>query len=94
MITKNQVIYEVMHHVRVALEKKLTDREYVEFVKGSISFRLDLVLPPQKYFVTVDLPTREEPALPALQIGFVRRYSRRQALLPPEVTHAHETASN
>ncbi len=86
-MTKNQVICEVMHAVRGALEAKLTREEYSAFIKGSVSFRLDLVLKPETYFVNVDLPGDD----PQLKVIFTRRYTRRQVIeVPPEVDSAVE----
>jgi hypothetical protein len=83
---KSVVIGELLTRVRTALEAKLTDEEYSEYLKGSVSFRLDLVRKPEKHFITVTLPQRKAPKTPnTLEVGFVRRYSRRQCLeLPPE----------
>lgn len=93
-MTKNQVISEVLTAVRKALNEKLTDTEYREYLRGSVSFRLDLVPVPQKHFVTLNLPSRKTEPKP-LKIQFKRKYRRRQALeIPLEVNNAHETAGD
>jgi len=80
---KKQVISEVLPHVKTALNAKLTHEEYAEFLKGSVSFRLDLIHKPEKHFVNVDLPGDD----PKLKVQFTRRYTRRRAF-PAEVRDA------
>ncbi len=76
MITKNQVINEVIHHVRLALENRLQDELYGEYLSGSVSFRINLVAK-KKYTMTVDLPQkREMPKEKKLKVEFERRYTR------------------
>jgi hypothetical protein len=71
-MTKNQVISELLTHVRTALDAKLTHEEYSEFLKGSVSFRLDLIRKPEAIFVNVNLPGDD----PKLKVEFRRRYTR------------------
>jgi hypothetical protein len=85
MITKNQIICELLHHVRLALDEKLTQESYVDYLKGNVSFRLDLVLKPQRVFVNLNLPSKETGK--PLEIQFIRRHTRRQFIeLPPKDT--------
>lgn len=83
MITKKQVIREVLRSVQKALGEKLEAKSYSEYLKGSVSFRLDLIPGPQKFAAFVDLPSRKEPK--TLQVEFKRRYTRRRFIeVPPE----------
>jgi len=78
---KHQVISELLSRVRTALDSKLPHEEYAEFLKGNVSFRLDLIKKPETYFVRVDLPGDD----PKLKVQFTRPYTRRQGIeIPPE----------
>jgi hypothetical protein len=83
-MTKIKVIHELLRRIKDVLEAKLTDAKYSEYLRGSISFRLDLVQVPTKHFVTLNLPSRKIEPKP-LKIQFKRKYTRRQGIeLPPE----------
>ncbi len=88
MITKKQVIREFVTAVRKALNKKLDAESYSEYLRGSVSVRLDLLLKPERFFINLDLPSRKEPTEPkTLKVEFKRRYTRRQYLeIPPKDT--------
>jgi hypothetical protein len=84
-MTKKKVISEVVTAVRKALDEKLDHEEYSEFLRGSVSFRLDLIQKPTKHFVNLDLPSRkaESTEPKSLKIEFHRRYTRRRCLELP-----------
>jgi len=87
VITKNQVIREVLAAVQKVLNKKLEAESYSEYLKGNVSFRLDLILKPERHFINLDLPSRKVPPEPkTLEVRFKRRYTRRQwvELLPED----------
>jgi hypothetical protein len=82
-MTKTKVISEVLTAVRKALEAKLTHDKYSEYLKGSLSFRLDLIPAPDKVVRYLKLDGTAKP----LEIRFTRPYTRRRAL-PVEVSDA------
>jgi hypothetical protein len=84
MLTKDQIIREVLSNVRMALYAKLTKATYSEYVKGSVTFRVDVIPGPEKHVTFLDLPSKT--ANPLI-IEFKRRYTRRQAF-PIEVSDA------
>lgn len=87
-MTKTQIMVEILARIGDALETKLEDSEYSEFIKGTVHLRLDLVKTPATYFLNVNLPGQGKPKV---EIRFKRAYKRRQALeLPPEVNSAVE----
>lgn len=84
-MTKAQVISEVLAAIRTVLDEKLEHEQYSQYLKGSLSLRLDLIPGPEKRCVHLDLPPRGETPKP-LQIEIKRKYTRRQCIeLPPEM---------
>lgn len=86
MLTKDQIIREILSHVRLALYAKLTSEKYSEFLRGSVSFRIDVIPGPEKHVTFLDLPSKNANAKP-LTIEFKRKYKRREAF-PVEVSDA------
>jgi len=84
MLTKDQIIREILSHVRLALYAKLTSEKYSEYLKGSVSFRIDVIPGPEKHVTFLDLPSK---TTSPLSIEFKRKYTRRQAF-PIEVSDA------
>jgi hypothetical protein len=72
----------------MALNAKLTREKYSEYLKGGVTFRVDLIPAPDKYVTHLDLPSKNANAKP-LKIEFKRKYARRQAF-PVEVSDAVE----
>ena len=80
-MTKNQVISEVLTAIGKSLEAKLTHDKYSEYLKGSLSFRLDLIPAPDKVVSYLKLDGTAKP----LDIRFTRSYTRRQGIeISPE----------
>jgi hypothetical protein len=72
-MTTLQVIRELLSQCADVLYERLGEGEYTEFLRGNVTFRLDLIRKPEKILANVDLPGKNEPRL---KIEFKRPYTR------------------